>query len=122
MLIKYANANPCETSLFLTYITMQNVVYTMDQKIQTVQELVDALWKNTTVTEENHLWAFFNVFGTMIDELAFDKTKKWEHVPNHRFAQFIHFEFLPQYSKMLGFDLKPYQADARDRIKWNLNF
>jgi hypothetical protein len=43
MLIKYANANPCETSLFLTYITMQNVVYTMDQKIQTVQELVDAL-------------------------------------------------------------------------------
>lgn len=123
VLIKYANVKTCETTfIFYLYTTMQNVVFTLDQKIQAVQELVDALGKNTTtVTEENIMWAFGNVFNTMIEELGFDKTKKGELVPNDRFAQYIHFEFLPQYSKMLGFDLKAYQQDAKEKLKGNLS-
>jgi len=111
-----------QTFIFYLYTTMQNVDYTMDQKIQAVQELVDALGKNTTVvTEENMMWAFANVFNSMIEELGFDKTKKGDLVPNDRFAQHIHFEFLPQYSKMLGFDLKAYQEDAKEKLKGNLS-
>lgn len=101
---------------------MQNVVNTQDQKIQSVQELVDALGKTkTTVTEDNYLWAFGNVFSSMIEELGFDKTKKGELVPNDRFAQFIYFEFLPQYAKIIWFDLKAYQEDAKNKLKGNLS-
>ena len=96
-------------------------VFTLDDKIQAVQELVDTLWKSTKVTEENYLRQFWIVLNAMIEELGFDKTKKGEQISNDRFAQFIHFEFLPQYAKMLWFDLKAYQQDAKNKINGNLS-
>lgn len=99
---------------------MQKVNYTMDDKIHAVQELVDALWKKEKINNENYLRQFGNVLNAMIDELGFDKTKKGEIIPNNRFAQHIHFEFLPQYSQILWFDLKTYQEDAKKRLNWNL--
>lgn len=107
--------------IFLIYNTMTNVNFTLDDKIQAVQELVDTLWKSTKVTEENYLRQFWIVLNAMIEELWFDKTKKGDQVANDRFAQFIHFEFLPQYSKILWFDLKAYQQDAKNKINGNLS-
>lgn len=102
VLIKYANAKTCETNfIFSLYSTMHKVQYTMDQQIQAVQEVVDAFGKKITVTEENMMWAFGNVFNSMMEDLGFDKTKKGEIITNDRFAQFIHFEFLPQYAQIL---------------------
>lgn len=100
---------------------MTNVNFTLDDKIQAVQELVDTLWKSTKVTEENYLRQFWIVLNAMIEELWFDKTKKGDQVANDRFTQFIHFEFLPQYSKILWFDLKAYQQDAKNKINGNLS-
>lgn len=106
--------------IFIIYNTMTKVNYTMDDKIQAVQELVDALWKNKTINEENYMMQFSNVLNAMIEELWFDKTRKGEIIPNNRFAQHIHFEFLPQYSQILWFDLKAYQEDVKEKLNWNL--
>ena len=100
----------------------KQVNFDLDDKIQSVQELVDALWLKATVNEENYLRQFWIVLNTMIEELWFDRTKKGEKVPNNRFAQHIHEEFLPQYSKILWFNLKTYQEDAKSKIGWNLIF
>jgi hypothetical protein len=100
----------------------KQVNYNLDYKIQAVQELVDVLWQKTTVNEENYLRQFWNVLNTMIEDLWFDKTRKNERVANNRFAQYLHFEFLPQYSKVLWFDLKTYQEDVKQKFWGNLIF
>lgn len=101
---------------------MQKVEYTMDDKIHAVQELVDALWQKATVNAENYLRQFWNVLNSMIEDLWFDKTRKDGKIANNRFAQYLHFEFLPQYSKILWFNLKTYQEDAKQKLGGNLLF
>lgn len=117
------NARSSTNIYLIIYYTMQKqVIYNLDDKIQAVQELIDALWQKTIVNEENYLRQFWVVLNTMIEEFAFDFTKKGDKTPNNRFAQYIHEEFLPQYSKMLWFNLKTYQEDAKQKIWGNLIF
>lgn len=92
----------------------------MKDKITAVQELVDACsWITTEVNEENYLRLFWSVLDNMISELWHDKTKQ-DKVANDRFAQYLHFEFLPQYAIMLWYNLHAYQEDVKQRIDWNL--
>lgn len=106
--------------IFIIYNTMKKVNYTTDDKIQAVQELVDALWQNKTINKENYMMQFSNVLNAMVEELWYDKTKKGVKV-NDRFAQFLHFEFLHQYSEILWFDLDAYRVDLKEKLNWNLN-
>lgn len=58
----------------------------------------------------------------MIQQLGFDKSKNEVVQVNEQFVSFIQNEFLPQYSKMLWFNLKTYQEDAKQKIWGNLIF
>lgn len=109
---------PSETTtlLFLHTFTMQKVMYTTAQKVDTVQELINAIGHDTVATEENYIRLFGNVLNAMIDELGWDKSRKGENIQNHVFREYIKREFLPQYCNMLDLDVVNYINAVDDRF------
>lgn len=95
---------------------MQKVNYTEAQKIETVQELINAIGTGVEVTSENYIRLFGNVLNNMIDELGWDKTRKGEKIQNKEFGSYIIKLFLPQYCNMLDLDLHTYTNMVCDRL------
>lgn len=92
-------------------------MYTTGQKVDAVQELINAIGHDDTVaTEGNYIRLFGNILNAMIDELGWDKTRKGENVQNHVFREYIKREFLPQYCNMLDLDVINYINAVDDRF------
>lgn len=106
---------------------MQKVIYTLDDKIHTVSELITAFWdplgSTARVIDGDNYMRHFGIFiNTMIEQLAFDKTIDDKHIKmNDNFYWFIQNEFLPQYAEILWFDLDEYKADVRAKLASGLS-
>jgi len=107
---------------FLFLLTMQKVIYTLDDKIHTVSELItafgDPLGSTTRIVDADNYMRYFGIFiNTMIEQLAFDKNQKDQKLAlNDAFSIFLTNEFLPQYAEILWFNLNEYKADVQAKF------
>lgn len=106
---------------------MQKVIYTLDDKIHTVSEIITAFhiypeWIVASFLNEENYMKYFGIFiNAMIEQLGFDKTKKDVVQINEQFVSYIQNEFLPQYAEILWFDLGEYRADVRAKLASGLS-
>lgn len=105
---------------------MQKVIYTLDDKMNAVDEIITAfhIYPDGCFTgflsEENYVRYFQKFLNSMIDQLAFDKTQKDVVQINDQFVSFIQNEFLPQYAEIIGFDLNEWREYVRARLALSL--
>ena len=100
---------------------MQKVIYTLDDKIHAVDELITSFGRDMLCNADNHMRYFWLFLNTMIEQLGFDKTQKDVVQINEQFASFIQNEFLPQYAEILWFNLGEYRADVRAKLASGLS-